>query len=119
MSVVIGAVAFDNKMEKQQPTLLSALGPHVAGLLSGGNAQANVFIVDTLPEPQRRVARQVLYNTIRDIWIVFVVLAAAGLITCFGVKRNQLSKRHQEVRTGLAAEEEKRKRAVEMRRGQI
>jgi hypothetical protein len=117
IGVVIGAVIFDNKMEKQQSILSSALGDGLASQLSGGSAGANVFLVGRLPEPQRNVARLVFYRSIREIWIAAICLAAAGLVTCLGIRRNHLNKQHQEIKTGLEAEEERRKAALVMRLG--
>jgi hypothetical protein len=49
MSAVIGGVGFRNQIDKEYPALLVALGPELAGLLSGGEAAANVEVVRVLP----------------------------------------------------------------------
>lgn len=115
IGVVIGAVIFDNKMEKQQDTLRSALGPRLASSLSGDSAGANVFLLDRLPEPQKHIVREVFYKSVQDIWIATAAFAGVDLLVCFFIKRNQLNKQHQEVRTGLAAEKERSIRVRETR----
>jgi hypothetical protein len=116
IGVVIGGVIFSNKMQKQQGILVDALGSKLAAQLSGGSAGANVFLVDRLPGSQRPIARHVFYVSIREIWIAVVCFAAAGLVTCLFIRRNTLNKQHEDVRTGLAAEEERRKRVAEMKK---
>lgn len=113
ISVVIGGVIFQNRMQKQYPTLLAALGPQLAGQLSGGSAGANVGVVSALPAGQREVARLAFHNSLRTMWIQYVAFAALGLfISCF-IGQHQLDKEHQVVKTGLAEEEAKRKELQE------
>lgn len=116
ISVVIGGVIFQNRMQKQYPTLLAALGPEIAGQLSGGSAGANVGIVSALPAGQKEVARQAFYESLRTMWIQYVAFAALGLfISCF-IGQHKLKKEHEVVKTGLAEEEAKRKELQESKR---
>lgn len=70
VSVVVGAVVFQNQMARQAPKLVRSLGEKLASELSGTSAFANVALVATLPPAQRAVARQALYESMRMMWIV-------------------------------------------------
>ncbi|KFY03537.1 hypothetical protein O988_01405 [Pseudogymnoascus sp. VKM F-3808] len=107
IGVVIGNVVFQNSMLKQQAHLNDSLGPKVAKMFSGKNAEASVFFVNKLPTLQREIVRAAYYSALRDVWITAVTLAAAGLISCLFIKGKELSKVHEKVETGLAAEERK------------
>lgn len=69
ISVVIGAVVFQNHMVREAPKLIAGLGPQVAKQL-GGNAAANIGVIDALPPGQRIIARQALYQSLRMMWIM-------------------------------------------------
>ena len=109
IGVVVGNVVFQNSMLKQESYLKASLGPEVAELLSGKNAESSVFLVDKLPTLQRDIARAAYYSALRNVWLTAVAFAAAGLITCVFIKGRELSKVHEKVETGLAAEERKAK----------
>ncbi|KAI9806936.1 MAG: hypothetical protein M1833_002594 [Piccolia ochrophora] len=108
ISVVIGGVVFQNGMQAQLPALRDALGPDTAELLSGGSAGANVMIVAALPEAQRDLARQAFAEALRKMWILFVALGFAGMMASAGIGKQVLSKEHEETKTGLGGEEERR-----------
>ena len=101
ISIVIGGVVFQNGMQRQYPTLLAELGPKLADQLSGGNAAANVGLVASLTGEQGRVARDAFWNSLRDMFIVFTAISAAGLLISPFVGRRKLSKEHTEHKTGL------------------
>ena len=67
--MVIGAVVFQNQMVKEAPKLVAGLGPQVAKQL-GGNAAANIGVIDALPPGQQIIARQALYQSLRMMWIM-------------------------------------------------
>lgn len=115
MGVVIGSVAFSNKMQEQHEQLVEALGTQTADLFSGSNAQANVLLVRTLPGPQKAAVRHAFWAAMRSIWIVAVGFSAAALVVCVLIRYKELGKTHVEVKTGLAGEEERRRIAVEQR----
>lgn len=70
VSFVIGGVVFQNRMEKEAPTLAAALGPELAAQLSGNDAMANVGLIKTLPPAQQLVAREALCRSLRTMWIM-------------------------------------------------
>lgn len=101
ISVVIGGVVFQNRMQRQYPALLARLGPDVAGLLSGANAASSVGLVGQLPPREREIAQAAYFESLRAMYIMYVAFAGLGLAVSFLVGSRQLSKDHQEHKTGL------------------
>jgi hypothetical protein len=95
-------------MAAHQLMLLASLGPDVAPKLSGGSAGANVGIVQSLPEDQKPVALLAFSESLSTIWIMYVVFAGVGLGISAFITKNLLSKEHEETKTGLGVEEERR-----------
>ncbi|KAJ5698622.1 MFS multidrug transporter-like protein [Penicillium macrosclerotiorum] len=117
IGVVLGSVAFANKMNAREDSLVDALGPTKADLFSGSNAQANVLLIDTLPMSQQKVVRDAFWLSVRDIWILAMSFAAAAFLVCFLIRHKTLEKKHVEVKMGLAGEEERRKILLAQRAG--
>ncbi|KAI9828634.1 MAG: hypothetical protein M1832_001737 [Thelocarpon impressellum] len=115
ISVVIGGVVFQNGMQSQLPELERSLGPDTARLLGGASAGANIRAINDLPGPAREVARVAFATSLRKLWILYVCLGAAGLGISFFIGKQTLDKQHHEARTGLEAEEERRRAAKEKR----
>jgi hypothetical protein len=116
ISVVIGGVVFQNTIATQQDRLVVALGPQSASQLSGFNAGANVGFIDSLPDAQKRVARDVFARSFHYMWIMYTAFAAVGLLCSLLITKQTLSRQHETTKTGLAAEEEKRIERQERRR---
>jgi hypothetical protein len=68
--VVIGGVVFQNQMEQKYQSLVAALGAPTANLLSGGSAGANVGVLNSLPQAERRIAQQAFFESLRTMWIL-------------------------------------------------
>ncbi|KAI9720042.1 MAG: hypothetical protein M1812_003169 [Candelaria pacifica] len=111
ISVVIGGVVFQNGMETRSGGLRASLGPSTAAQLSGGSAGANVMVVQSLAPAQREVARMAFAGSLKTMWILYVCLAAAGLVASAFIGKQVLSKEHQETKTGLDSEQFKKKEA--------
>ncbi|OJJ88367.1 uncharacterized protein ASPGLDRAFT_31521 [Aspergillus glaucus CBS 516.65] len=109
IGVVIGSVVFSNRMNAQQDPLRALLGPTTADLFSGSNAQANVPLIENLNDNQKDAVRRAFWVSLRDIWVVGVAFAAAGLVVCFFIGDKKLDKTHVEVKVGLEGEEKRRK----------
>ena len=119
ISVVIGGVIFQNGMKRRQSDLIAATNQQIGSQIGGGGAGAATSIVKNLPEPGRRVVRGIYVASLRDMWIFFVCIAAAGLFVSLFIKRTKLTKTHEVTKTGLAAEEAnriERKREAESKR---
>jgi EmrB/QacA subfamily drug resistance transporter len=115
ISVVIGGVVFQNEMKKHAGMLVQALGPQTARQLGGANAGANVEVVRQLPPTQRAVARQAFAESLSKMWIMYTVFAFVGLLIALLIARKQLSATHQETKTGLEGERERREEAARER----
>lgn len=105
-SVVIGQVVFQNSMSSKTPQLAATLGPERAAQLSGGEAGANTQVIQSLPPNQREVVRVAFADSLQPMWIMYVAFSAVGLATAFLIRKKQLTKQHEETKTGLAAEKE-------------
>lgn len=116
ISVVIGGVIFQNGMSKRQERLSASLPPDIAKLLGGGSAGAATDIVKNLPAAQKRVADQIYTESLRTMWIYYVVIAAIGLAASLLIQRQKLSKVHEVQKQGLAGHEEERLKEEEERR---
>ncbi|KAL1310695.1 hypothetical protein AAFC00_000954 [Neodothiora populina] len=101
ISVVIGGVVYQNEMEKRANTLRAALGDEAASKLTGGGAGANVELIDSLPPEPREVARTQFAQSLRPMWIMYVCIAAVGLIVSLFISKNTLSRQHEVTKTGL------------------
>lgn len=101
ISIVLGGVVFQNGMESQAGELRAQLGDSVAALLSGSKAGANIIVIDSLGPVQQKVARLAFAWALKRMWILYTCTAAAGLVASFFVGRQELSRVHEEVRTGL------------------
>jgi hypothetical protein len=115
ISVVIGAVVFQNAMAKRLPQL-TAVDPAAAARLGGFNAAASAGLVKGLPPAAREVARTIFALSLRDMWIMYTAFAFLGLCFSLLITRQRLDHKHQVTKTGLETEELKRKERVEERR---
>ncbi|OCL14028.1 MFS general substrate transporter [Glonium stellatum] len=108
MSIVIGGVIFQNGMQLRLPQLIQKIGPSAASILSGSSAGASVGIVASLPPPEARIARHAYWESMRNMWILYAAVGAAGIIMSIFVTEKSLSKHHEETRTGLQNLERRR-----------
>ncbi|KAL8774822.1 MAG: hypothetical protein Q9209_000761 [Squamulea sp. 1 TL-2023] len=116
ISVVIGGVIFQNGMSRRQSTIAAGLPPDAAASLSGGSAGAATELVKNLPASQKRVADRVYTESLRTMWVYYVVIAFVGLLCSFAIGKKKLSKVHEVQKQGLAGQEEERKKEVEEKR---
>lgn len=121
ISIVVGSVIFQNQIASQGPLLVSSLGPETASAFSAGSAGANVGLINTLPAPQKEVARRAFADSLSTMWILYAVAAGVGLLVSGLITRNTLSRSHEETKTGIEVERERRRereRAREEKRGE-
>ncbi|KAF3001897.1 hypothetical protein E8E13_006092 [Curvularia kusanoi] len=108
VSIVIGSVIFQNEMKSQQGTLRASLGDQTAASFGGGAAGANVGLINRLPDAQKAVARDAFANSLSKMWILYAVFGAVGLLISLLIGANVLDKHHEETKTGLDVEKERR-----------
>jgi hypothetical protein len=106
--VVVGSVIFQNEMKSKQSQLIATLGAQTASSFGGGAAGANVGLIQRLPENEKFVARQAFSSSLSTMWILYVAFAAIGLGISFLIGKNKLDKQHEETKTGLEVEKQKR-----------
>ena len=95
-------------MKKREAALIAATNEQIGSVLGGGGAGAATSVVKNLPEPGRGTVRAIYVASLRDMWIFYVCIAAAGLAVSLFIKRKTLSKTHEVTKTGLAVEEQNR-----------
>jgi hypothetical protein len=106
-SIVIGGIVFQNSMKMRGPFLLAAGIPkNVTEMLSGADAAANVMLVGTLPTGQKAAAKEAFAWSLRNMWILYVVVAGLGFVGAFFVGEKVLERGHTETVTGLREKEE-------------
>ncbi|EON61438.1 hypothetical protein W97_00653 [Coniosporium apollinis CBS 100218] len=102
-SIVIGGVLFSGGMQLREPVLRDAgVSANVIEELTGGDAAANVRVVQTITDAARQLAvKQAFAWSLRNLWIFYTCVAAVGLIASLFIKKRVLSKEHTETKTGL------------------
>ncbi|KAL2756669.1 hypothetical protein ACRALDRAFT_1062373 [Sodiomyces alcalophilus JCM 7366] len=101
ISVVVGGVVFNNRMDAQRDYLLRELGPELADRLTGTSAASSVGLVADLTGHEARVARGAYLEGLSTMYIVYVAFAGFGLLAGLFVRQTKLSKSHKEHQTGL------------------
>lgn len=104
----MGSVIFQNEMKSQQGMLRASLGDQTASSFGGGAAGANVGLINRLPDAQKAVARDAFANSLSTMWILYAVFGAVGLLISLLIGVNVLDKHHEETKTGLEVEKERR-----------
>ena len=80
ISIVIGGAIFQSQMQGHVAGLVAMLGKEVASMFGGGDASANVPLINSLPEEERRFVREVFADSISPMWYLYVALSALGLV---------------------------------------
>lgn len=108
ISVVVGSVVFQNEMKAKQSQLVAVLGPETAARFGGGAAGANVGLIQSLPNNEKYAARKAFSDSLSTMWILYVAFSAVGLCVSLLIGKNVLDKQHEETKTGLDVEKQKR-----------
>jgi len=105
LSVVIGGVLFQNSMDIRVKSLAVSptnLPSNITEALGGGNAAANVMLVNTIRDPDQKAAVREAYSwSLRNIWILYTGISALAVVASVFIKKHHLKKEHVETRTGL------------------
>ena len=109
ISVVIGVVIFQNRLQQHEGVLSASLGQRIAEELAGGSAGASTGILKSLPAAQQAVADKAYTQSFSTMWIFFVAIAAFGLVSSIFIGKQVLSKTQSTFKTGLAGQEQARR----------
>ncbi|KAH8820707.1 MFS multidrug transporter-like protein [Xylogone sp. PMI_703] len=104
IGIVVGNVVFQNHMLKEGSNLKEVLDSRTAELFIGGAAESSVFLINRLSHTQKTVTRDAYYSSLRDVWILAVALAGAGLLLISLIKGKELEQTHGNIKTGLDRE---------------
>ena len=108
ISIVIGGVIIQNRMLSHADQLRKAGIPQQSiNLLAGGSA-GSVNVINQLSDSQRSLVRGAVTDSVSKMWIFYACMLFVGMLASFGIGRTELSKKHQEHKTGLATEEANR-----------
>ncbi|KAL2072658.1 hypothetical protein VTL71DRAFT_12001 [Oculimacula yallundae] len=100
ISSIIGSVVFQNQMVAESH-ILSVLSPDVANRLQGGEAAANVGLIHTLTPDQQVIAKGAFQRSLKMMWVMYVAVAAVGMLCGFYIAIYPLSKEVQAAQIGL------------------
>lgn len=116
ISIVIGGVVFQNSMDGQADYLRSSgLPADIVELLSGKEAAANVAIGSSLSNlAQREAVEHAIAMAMRNMWILYSVIAGLAILSGLLVGKAILSKEHTETVTGIKVEKVKTTNNIEM-----
>ncbi|KMU80223.1 hypothetical protein CISG_08329 [Coccidioides immitis RMSCC 3703] len=115
-SLVLGGVVFQNVMKQSAPKIRAALGPELAPAFLGTIAGTNIEKTHLLTEEQKRVVFGEYTHALSRLWIFYTCVAALGCLFSLGIKKTELSKKHEVTRTGLAEQERARQERLEAQR---
>lgn len=103
LSVVIGGVVFQNSMDARKPSLVAAgLSESVLEALSGSQAAANVGITQSIQHPsQRQVVLEAFAWSMRNMFILYMCVAATTVVAGMFIKHKKLNVDHTETKTGI------------------
>ncbi|KAM0415968.1 hypothetical protein ACHAPT_013067 [Fusarium lateritium] len=103
LSVVVGGVVFQNSMDAQQSSLVSAgLEMSIRDALSGSQAAANVGITASIQNAsQRQVVLEAFAWSMRNMFIMYTCVAVIAMIASAFIKHADLKTEHTETTTGI------------------
>jgi EmrB/QacA subfamily drug resistance transporter len=70
ISIVLGGVIFQNKMNGSLSSLSEQLGHDTASKFGGDQAAASLEFINSLPESQQSIVRETYYTALRAVWIM-------------------------------------------------
>lgn len=103
VSVVVGGIIFNNKMQNQHDSLVDHIGTELAELFGSKDAAANVQEVVSLPLGDRQVVQHAYWNAMQNMYIFYTCVGFAAFLISLFIVQTALSKSHTEHKTGLAS----------------
>jgi hypothetical protein len=112
MSIVLGGVVYQNVFAKEIPQLVGIVGPETAAKLASSFSGSDRALIQSLPANQREAVAAAFTHALSRAWIFYCAIAGFGFIMSLFIKGKELSKSHQVVKTGLAAQEHARQEMI-------
>jgi hypothetical protein len=105
IGLVIGQVVFQSQMQRKSSLFLKAgISPHLVSSLSQGSALSSVSAIAHLPPAQHKLVREATTESLSKMWILYTVMSFIGFLAGLGISKQELSKQHEEHKTGLVSE---------------
>lgn len=104
-SIVLGGVVYQNVMAKQRPRLVSSLGPELVDDFSSAFSGINTEALNSLTPDQKSTVTEVYNYAFTRDWIFYTAIAGTGCILTLFVRKVELSRQHEVVKTGLEEQE--------------
>ena len=103
LSVVLGGVVLQNGMNSEQAALQAAgLNATTLAAFAGNQAAANVDLVAAIADDsQRRAVQNAFAASIRNIFLMYTILAGMAVLASLFVRQRKLQTEHTETRTGI------------------
>ncbi|DAA76129.1 TPA_exp: Uncharacterized protein A8136_1166 [Trichophyton benhamiae CBS 112371] len=114
ISVVIGGVIIQNRLQSNILEIQHLLSPKTLDALQGVSAGASVHIIQALPPNEKQPVLDAYTKSLSTMWIFYTALAAIGFIVSLLLQKKKLNKEHEVTKTGLDAQERARKERLQM-----
>ncbi|EGD91317.1 hypothetical protein H112_01120 [Trichophyton rubrum D6] len=114
ISVVIGGVIIQNRLQSNILEIQHLLSPKSLEALQGVSAGASVHIIQALPPDEKQPVLDAYTKSLSTMWIFYTALAAIGFIVSLLLQKKKLNKEHEVTKTGLDAQERARKERLQM-----
>ncbi|OAX80296.1 hypothetical protein ACJ72_05374 [Emergomyces africanus] len=113
ISVVVGGVIFQNRINARLSKLAGQLPPRIVQQLVATSAGASTEIVNALPEDQKRSVLDAYTDALKTMWVFYTALSAAGLAVSLMIGRQTLKTEHEVTKTGLDVQAREREERLQ------
>ncbi|EFQ98654.1 hypothetical protein MGYG_01676 [Nannizzia gypsea CBS 118893] len=114
ISVVIGGVIIQNRLQDNILQIQHLLSPKTLEALQGVSAGASVHIIQALPPNEKQPVLDAYTKSFSTMWIFYTAFAAIGFLVSLLLQKKKLNKEHEVTKTGLDAQERARKERLQM-----
>lgn len=97
ISIVLGGVVFQNRIESKTTQLVRTIGEPTASLLTGPSSMANVDKIKRLSPTPRYMVREAFAKSLSTMWIFYAALGGLALIASLFIDRRTLEEAEKEM----------------------
>ncbi|RMD40088.1 hypothetical protein DV735_g5060, partial [Chaetothyriales sp. CBS 134920] len=105
LSIVLGAVVFQNELKSHTSTLVAAVGPELGHRLSTSAFGITSGQLHSLTSQQRHVISSVYTQSLKIMWIFYTAFSGAAIVVSLFIKKKELTREHETTKTGLQEQE--------------